>query len=31
MVSTSQLCATFCIHVPMLDVKAPVHSTRKSR
>src|SRR5688500_1639804 len=30
-VRTSQLCATFCIHVPMLEVKAPIHSTRKSR
>jgi hypothetical protein len=28
---TSQLCATFCIQVPMLDVQAPIHSTRKSR
>src|SRR5690242_8960917 len=29
--STSQFCATICIHVPMLDVQAPVHWTRKSR
>ena len=28
---TSQLCATICIHVPMLDVQAPNQSTRKSR
>jgi hypothetical protein len=30
-VSTSQLCATFCIQVPMVDVNAPNQSTRKSR
>ena len=30
-VTTSQFCATFCIHVPMVDVKAPHQSTRKSR
>ncbi len=29
--STSQFCATICIHVPMLDVHAPNHCTRKSR
>ena len=29
--STSQFCATICIHVPMLDVQAPIHCTRKSR
>ena len=29
--STSQLCASFCIHVPMLDVQAPDHIRRKSR
>src|SRR5438128_10692361 len=28
---TSQFCATICIHVPMLDVQAPNHCTRKSR
>ena len=28
---TSQFCATICIHVPMLDVQAPNHWTRKSR
>ena len=28
---TSQFCATICIHVPMLEVQAPVHWTRKSR
>ena len=28
-VSTSQLWATFCIQVPMLDVNAPSHLTRK--
>src|SRR4030095_7396622 len=29
--STSQLCATFCIQVPMLDVHAPIQRMRKSR
>ena len=29
--TTSQFCATICIHVPMLDVQAPNHCTRKSR
>jgi len=29
--STSQFCATICIHVPMLEVQAPNHCTRKSR
>ena len=29
--ATSQFCATICIHVPMLDVQAPIHCTRKSR
>src|SRR2546425_11519789 len=29
--TTSQFCATICIHVPMLDVQAPIHWTRKSR
>ena len=29
--STSQLCATFCIQVPMLEVQAPIHIRRKSR
>src|SRR6185436_4071717 len=28
---TSQFCATICIHVPMLEVHAPNHCTRKSR
>ena len=28
---TIQFCATICIHVPMLDVQAPNHCTRKSR
>ena len=28
---TSQFCATICIHVPMLEVQAPNHCTRKSR
>jgi hypothetical protein len=28
---TSQLCARICIQVPMLDVHAPIHMTRKSR
>ena len=28
---TSQFCALICIHVPMLDVQAPNHCTRKSR
>src|SRR6185503_13953928 len=27
----SQFCATICIHVPMLEVQAPNHCTRKSR
>ncbi len=27
----SQFCATICIQVPMLDVQAPIHCTRKSR
>src|SRR4051794_7466683 len=27
----SQFCATICIHVPMLEVQAPIHCTRKSR
>ena len=31
MVSTSQFWATFCIQVPMVDVKAPNQRTRKSR
>src|SRR5215472_9988673 len=31
MLSTSQLCARFCIHVPMLEVHAPIHINRKSR
>jgi len=31
MVSTSQFCATFCIQVPMVEVNAPNHRTRKSR
>ena len=30
-VSTSQLWATFCIQVPMLEVQAPNHISRKSR
>jgi recombination protein RecA len=30
-VSTSQLWATFCIQVPIVETKAPIHSTRKSR
>src|SRR6267378_1693357 len=30
-VRTSQFCATICIHVPMLEVHAPIHWTRKSR
>src|SRR5438552_19173110 len=29
--TTSQFCATICIHVPMLEVQAPNHCTRKSR
>ena len=29
--TTSQFCATICIHVPMLEVQAPIHWTRKSR
>src|SRR5215470_17526439 len=29
--TTSQFCATICIHVPMLEVQAPIHCTRKSR
>src|SRR5690349_24374123 len=29
--TTSQFCATICIHVPMLEVHAPNHCTRKSR
>ena len=29
--TTSQFCATICIHVPMLEVQAPNHWTRKSR
>ncbi len=28
---TSQFCATICIQVPMLEVQAPNHCTRKSR
>ena len=28
---TSQLWASFCIHVPMLEVQAPAHMSRKSR
>ena len=28
---TSQLWASFCIHVPMLEVQAPDHMSRKSR
>src|SRR4051812_1172731 len=27
----SQFCATICIQVPMLEVQAPIHCTRKSR
>ncbi len=27
----SQACATFCIHVPMLEVSAPNQSSRKLR
>src|SRR5215831_3594229 len=27
----SQFCATICIHVPTLEVQAPIHWTRKSR
>ncbi len=30
-VRISQFCATSCIHVPTLDVKAPAHMRRKSR
>ena len=30
-VSTSQLCVTRCIQVPMLEVNAPIHRIRKSR
>src|SRR5215813_11272320 len=30
-VRISQFCATSCIHVPTLDVKAPAHIRRKSR
>ena len=30
-VTISQAWATFCIHVPMLDVRAPAQSSRKSR
>src|ERR1700741_19511 len=29
--STSQFCASCCIHVPMLEVHAPNHNNRKSR
>ena len=29
--NTSQLWASFCIHVPMLDVQAPIHISRKTR
>jgi hypothetical protein len=30
-VTISQACATFCIHVPMLEMRAPVQRRRKSR
>jgi hypothetical protein len=30
-VSTSQFWATLCIHVPMLEVQAPIQRVRKSR
>src|SRR5262249_35754961 len=30
-VTISQACAIFCIHVPMLDAKAPIQRRRKSR
>ena len=29
--STIQFCAAICVQVPMLDVQAPNHWTRKSR
>ena len=28
---TIQFCAVICVHVPMLEVQAPNHCTRKSR
>ncbi len=28
---TSQFCAMICIHVPIAELQAPIHWTRKSR